>query len=131
MEAMQKTAYQDILLKLGFLASELSSSLKKIKFGKQEFSAVKLVSNLKYYYPSSQINKPFYFFNNQLDYVFANNSAKSETTKGKVGKFLFYLLIPLLTEKLSNLNFDKLIEKLLDILWCIPNNKQINYKLKL
>ena len=34
----------------GLLISELSSSLKKIRFGKQKFSTSKLVSDIKYHH---------------------------------------------------------------------------------
>ena len=43
--------------------------------------------------------------------------------KDNIDRFLFDPSMALLTEKLSYQNADKWIEKLLDILWGIPNNE--------
>lgn len=99
-----------------FLASELSLSLKEMRFCKQKFFANKFVLNIKYYHLGFQKNNLFHLFNNQLDYTLANNFTESEITKSNVDRFLFNLLMVLFTEKLSYRNIDNLIKKLLDIL---------------
>ena len=91
----------------GLLASELSSFLRVIKFSKQEFPADKLISDIKYHHPGSQNNNPFYLFNDQLDYAFANYFAGSETTKGNVNRFLSNPLMAPLTKKLFYQNANK------------------------
>ena len=47
----------------GLLASQLSSSLKEVKFSEQEFPAGKPVSNIKYHYPDFQNDNSFHPFN--------------------------------------------------------------------
>lgn len=84
-----------------FLANELLSSLRKIKFNEQEFSIGKFVSDIKYHYLDSQNNNSFYSFNDQLDYALANYFAKSKTTKGNVDRFLSNILITPFIAKLS------------------------------
>ncbi len=107
----------------GLLASELSSSLKEVRFSKQEFSAGISVSDIKYHYSGSQNNNSFYPFNDQLDYAVTTYFVESETTKGNVDRFLCDLLIAPLTKKLYYRNTNEWIEKLSNILWSIPNNK--------
>ena len=46
------------------LASESSSSLRKIRFTEQKFLAGKPVSNIKYHHPSFHNNNLFHLFNN-------------------------------------------------------------------
>ncbi len=107
----------------GLLASELSPSLREIRFSKQEFPAGIPVSDIKYQHPGSQNNNLFHPFNDQLDYVLATYFAESETTKGNVDRFLSDPLMAPLTKKLSYRNADEWMEKLSDIPWGIPNNK--------
>ena len=85
----------------GLLGIELLSSLREVRFNKQEFPASTPVSNIKYDHPRSQNDNLFYPFHNQLDYALAHYFAESEITKGNVNKFLSYLLIAPFTEKLS------------------------------
>ncbi len=59
------------------------------------------MSNIKYYYSSSQNNNFFHPFNNQLEYALVTYFAKSETMKDNIGKFLSNLLMALLTKILS------------------------------
>lgn len=47
----------------GLLASESSAFLREIKFSEQEFFTDKLLSDIKYFYPGSQKDNPFYLFN--------------------------------------------------------------------
>ncbi len=115
-------------LQAGLLGSELSSSLKEVRFSDQEFAAGTPVSNIKYNYPRFQNDNPCYPFHDQLDYRLAKYFAESETTKSNVDKFLSEPLMAPLTEKLSYRNADKWIEKLLEISWGIPNDKQFEYK---
>ena len=91
----------------GLFTSKLSSSLREVRFSKQIFPTGKLVSDIKYHYLGFQNNNPFYQFNNQLDYAFANYFAGSKTTKTNINRFLSDLLMALLTEKLSYQNTDK------------------------
>ncbi len=72
----------------GLFGSELSSSLKEVRFSKQEFPAGIPVSNIKYQQPSSQNDNLFHLFNDQLDNAFATYFVESETTKGNVDRFL-------------------------------------------
>ena len=69
--------------------------------GKQEFFAGTPVSDIKYDYPGSQNDNPFYPFNDQLNYASTHYFAESKTTKGNVNRFPFNLLIAPLTKKLS------------------------------
>ena len=85
----------------GLFVSELLSSLREVWFSEQEFSIDKPISDIKYYHPSFQNNNFFHLFNNQLDYTLATYFVESETTKSNVDRFLFDLLMALLTEKLS------------------------------
>lgn len=48
----------------GLLGSELSSSLREIRFSDQEFATSTSVPNIKYNHLRSQNNNPFYFFHN-------------------------------------------------------------------
>ena len=90
-----------------FFASELLSSLGKVKFSKQEFFADKLVSDIKYYPPSYHSNNTFYRFIDQLDYVLANYFVDFEITKDNIDRFLSNPLMFLLIKKLSYQNADK------------------------
>ena len=91
----------------GLLASELSLSLRKIRFSKQEFSASKPILDIKYYHLGSQNNNLFYPFNDQLNYALVNYFAKFEIIKSNVIRFLSNLLIAPFTEKLFYQNSDK------------------------
>ncbi len=91
----------------GLLESELSSSLREVRFSNQEFIASTPVSNIKYNHFGFQNNNPFYPFHDQLDYGQTKYFAESKTTKSNIDKFLFDLLIALLTKKLSYQNTDK------------------------
>ena len=91
----------------GLLESELSSSLREIRFSKREFFTGTLVSNIKYNYLRSQNDNLFYLFHNQLDYILSHYFAESETTKDNVNKFLSNPLITPLTEKLYYQNTNK------------------------
>ena len=91
----------------GLLGSESSSSLKEVRFNKQEFPAGTLVFNIKYDYLRSQNDNLFYPFYNQLDYILAHYFAESETTKGNINKFPSNSLMAPLTEKLSYQNAEK------------------------
>ena len=93
------------------LGNGSSSSLRDVRFGEQEFPAGTLVSNIKYDHLGLQNDNLFYLFYNQLDYVLAHYFTESETTKGNVDKFLFNLLMVLLTGKLSYQNTNKWLEK--------------------
>lgn len=104
-------------------ASKLSVSLREVRFHKQEFPAGKSISNIKYFYPSSQNNNLFHLFNDQLDYILATYFAKSKTIKGNVNKFHSNRLIVPLIEKLFYGDIDKWIEKLSNTSWNIPTNK--------
>ncbi len=99
----------------GLLASELSSSLREVRFCEQGFPAGIPVSDIKYHHPGSQNDNPFHPFNDQLDYALATFFAESETTKDNVDRFLSDPLMAPLTEKLSYRNADKWMEKLSDI----------------
>lgn len=81
--------------------SELSLSLREVRFGGQEFSIGKLVSNIKYYHLRYQNNNLFHLFNDQLDYVLAKYFVDFETTKGNVDKFLSNTLMAPLIKNLS------------------------------
>ena len=85
----------------GPFASELSSSLREVRFSKQEFPTNKPISDIKYHHSGSQNNNLFHPFNDQLDYIFASYFEESETTKGNIDRFLFNPLINQLTQKLS------------------------------
>ncbi len=124
--SLSKRISQDRLL-----ASKLSSFLREVRFNEQESLTDKLVLDIKYYHLGSQKNNSFHPFNDQLDYTHVTSFAEFETTKGNVNRFLSNLLIFLFTKKLSYQNANKWIEKLSDILWGIPNNKQINHKFEL
>ena len=91
----------------GLLTNESSLSLKEVRFSEQKFPAGKPVSDIKYHHPGSQNDKPFYPFNDQLDYALANYFTESETTKSNINRFLSDLLMAPLTEKLSYQNADK------------------------
>lgn len=52
----------------GLLANELLSSLRKVRFNKQEFSSGKPISDIKYHHLGSENNNLFHPFNNQLNY---------------------------------------------------------------
>ena len=82
------------------LGSELSSSLREVKFSEQEFLTSTPVSNIKYDHPGSQNDNLFYPFHNRLDYALAHYFAESSTTKDNVDKFLSNLLMASLTQKL-------------------------------
>ena len=56
---------QDKLLK-----SELSLSLRDIRFSKQEFPADTLVSHIKYDYPRSLIFELYYIYNKNVEQVY-------------------------------------------------------------
>ena len=107
----------------GLLGSELSSSLREVRFSDQEFAAGTSVSNIKYNHPGFQNNNFFYPFYDQLDYRLAKYFAESETTKSNVDKFLSEVLMAPLTEKLSYQNANKQMKKLLEIPWGILNDK--------
>lgn len=94
--SLSRCIFQDRLF-----ANKLLLFLRKFKFSKQKFPTSKLVSDIKYHYPSSQNNNRFYLFNNQLDYVLANYFVESKTIKSNIIKFLFNPLIVLLIKKLS------------------------------
>lgn len=81
----------------GFFASELSLSLRKVRFNKQKFPISKLILDIKYHHLDFQNNNLFYLFNDQLDYILANYFTESEITKNNVDRFLFDLLIAPLT----------------------------------
>lgn len=98
------------------LTSESSSYFIKVWFCKQDFSADKSISNIKYNYSGSQNNNLFNLFNDQQNYILANYFEKLETVKSNVDKFLFDLLTALFTEKQSYQNYDKWREKYLKIL---------------
>ena len=87
--------------------SDLSLSLKKVWFSKQEFLASRPINNIKYNHLKLQNNKTFYLFNDRLDYALAHYFANFETTKSNINRFLFDLLMALLTKKLSHQNTDK------------------------
>lgn len=113
------------------LISKSSSFLREVKFSKQEFPIHKSISNMKYHHLRSQNNNLFYLFNDQLDYTLVYFFVDFETTKDNINGFLSNLLMAPFNEKLFYQNADKQIEKLLDILLGIPNNKGIKYKCKL
>ncbi len=100
----------------GLLGSELSSSLREVRFSDQEFAAGTPVFNIKYNHLGFQNDNPFYPFHDQLDYGLAKYFAESETTKSNVDKFLSDPLMAPLTEKLSYQNADEWMEKLSKIL---------------
>ncbi len=85
----------------GLLTSELSSSLREVRFSEQEFPADIPISDIKYHHPGSQNNNPFYLFNDQFDYILATYFTESETTKGNIDRFLSDPLMASLNEKLS------------------------------
>ncbi len=84
----------------GLLGSESSSFLREVRFSDQELAAGIPMFNIKYNYLGFQNDNPFYPFHDQLDYELAKYFAESKTTKSNVDKFLFDLLMALLTEKL-------------------------------
>ena len=88
-------------------ASESLSSLREVRFSKQEFSAGKPVSDIKHHHFGFQNNNLYYPFNDQLDYALANYFAESETTKSNVDRFLSNPLMAPLTEKLFYQDADK------------------------
>ncbi len=95
----------------GLLRSELSSFLNEIKFSDKEFVAGIFLLNIKYNYPEFQNNNLFYPLHDQFDYRLAKYFAEFKNTKSNIDKFLFELLMVLLTEKLFYQNMDKYIEK--------------------
>ena len=76
------------ILQDGLLGSELSSSLKEVRFSEQEFPTCKPISNIIYNHLESEIDNLFYLFNNQLDYIQAHYFAKLEIMIGNIDKFL-------------------------------------------
>lgn len=91
----------------GLFVSELSLSLKEVRFYKLEFTTSKPVSNIKYYHLGFFKNNLFYLFNDQLNYVLANYFTKFETIKSNVNRFLSDLLMVLFIKKLSYQNTNK------------------------
>ena len=85
----------------GLLESELSSSLREIRFSNQEFATGTPISNIKYNHPGFQNNNLFYPFHNQLNYGLAKYFAECKNIKSNINKFLSKPLMALLTEKLS------------------------------
>ena len=110
------------------LASEFSSMLSKEQFSSYEFSTDTWISDIIYKHPRSKHKSSFYPFNEQLDYALVYYFVELETTKGNVNKFLINPLIAPLTKKLSYKNADKQMEKLSEIPWGIPEDKQTEHK---
>lgn len=71
---------------------------------------------MRYNHPGSKYKSIFYFFNDQLDYAFAQYFVESDTINGNINKFLTNLLMAPFTKKLSYNNADEWMEKLLKIL---------------
>ena len=115
----------------GLLGSNSLSSLREVKFNKQEFPTGTLVSSIKYDHLESQNDNFFYSFYNQLDYLQAYYFIEFEITKDNLDQFLSNPFITPFTEKLSDQNADKQMEKLLEILLGIPNDKWIKHKFDL
>lgn len=69
-------------------------------FSISKFLAGISVLDTRYVYPRSQNNYPFYFFNDQLDYIFTDLFTELETTKSNVDKYCITPLIKLITKKL-------------------------------
>ena len=91
----------------GLLASKSLSLLREEWFTGNTFPASIPVPDIKYNHLGLKHQNSFYPFNDQLDYALAHYSAKSETAKGNVNKFLFDSLITPLTKKLSYNNANK------------------------
>lgn len=98
----------------GLLGSESFSSLRDVRFSKQEFTAGTPVSNIKYNHLRLQNNNSYYPFYNQLDYALVNYFTESEITKGNINKYLSEPLMTPPTKKLFYGNTNKWIEKLLE-----------------
>ena len=94
------------------LLSESSSTFREMTFGKTEFSAGILISDIRYKHFKSQNNKPLYPFNGQLDYTLVHYFADSEIIRCNVNKFFTNVLMISITKNLSYCNTDKWIEKL-------------------
>ena len=99
----------------GLFRSKSSSSLKEVRFSKQECPTGTLISNIKYDHSRSQNNNPFHPFNDQFNYVLAHYFTESKITKGNVDRLLFNTLMAPLTEKLFYGNPDEWMEKLSEI----------------
>lgn len=87
-------------LENGLFKSELSSSLREIRFNTQELATGIVISNIKYYHPGLQNNKLFYPFHNQVDYALTHYFIKFETNKDNIDKILSIWLMAPLIEKL-------------------------------
>lgn len=85
----------------------MSSSLREIRFDEQELPANKSISNIKYHYKDFWNNNLFYLFNDQLDYILANNFGKFRIKKNNVDRFRSNPLMVPLIEKPSYSNTDK------------------------
>ena len=113
------------------LLNESSLIFRKVTFSESEFPAGTLVLDIRYEYPESQNNNPFYLFNGQLDYALAHYFANSETTKCNVDKFFTNLLMKPISKKFSYCNANEWMEKLSAIQWGIPDDKWIEHKFEL
>ena len=87
--------------------SDLSVSLREVRFSEQEFIINKPILNIKYLHIGSQNNKAFHLFNDQQDYTLTIYFVESEITKDNVNKSLSNLLMAPFTKKLSYQNSNK------------------------
>lgn len=71
---------------------------------------------MEYHHLTSQNNKTFFVFDDELDYILVLYFAYSETTKNNVDIFLSNLSMILFTEKLFYENLYKQKEKFSEIL---------------
>ena len=112
----------------GLLASKSLSSLKEKWFIENEFPTGIPVSKIKYNHLGLKHQNNSYLFNDQRNYALAPYFVKAEMIKGNINKFLSDLLITLLIKKLSYKNVDEWMKKLLEILWSMLENKEIEHK---
>ena len=85
----------------------MSENFRKVMFNESKFLIGISVLDTKYEHLESQKNNLFYPFNDQFNYVLANNFAESEIIKCNVDKFPSNLLMKLRTKKLLYCNADK------------------------
>ena len=88
-------------------ASEFLLALREEWFSSHEFSAITIISDIKYNHPRLQYKNCFYSFNNQLDYSLAHYFLELKTTKSNIDQFLTNPLMVFLIIKLSYKNADK------------------------
>lgn len=72
---------------------DLSQNFRHVIFSKSKFLVSILVLNTRYEYFRREISNLIYLFNNQFDFVLAENFTECEIFKHNIDKFLSNLLI--------------------------------------